>query len=342
MRKFLFPLLAAAALVGCSKEDSGSGVPQNDGPVEIKLASKAMTVTTRAPFEGDISSNNKLQALVPASTTSGDYSSPYPTDGSHAYMVFADQGTTAVGFVGSDGSTRAPKYYPADGGNVYLCGLYPHDKWGAPTTAASATIDGKTDLMYAKEVTTTKTDVQADGTPKTLAFNHLLTKLDIVLLADSETAKTTWGKVTSLKLTKQGTDAPHNSVSVAFADGKATTSGSAADGFDCYLNSGDTPVSSQELKVVGSSTDAVAYVLCAPVNASTGSDHYTLSVATENNSSAIEVPLTLNYDSNFDGDETSTAGQAFKVTLTFKSTQIEAKATVTAWKEAGTATGDIQ
>lgn len=339
MRKFLFPLLAAAALVGCSKEDSGSGVPQNDGPVEIKLASKAMTVTTRAPFEGDISSSNKLQALVPASTTSGDYSSPYGD--SHACMVFADQGTTAVGFVGSDGSTPAPKYYPANGGNVYLCGLYPHDKWGTPTTAASATIDGKTDLMYAKEVTTTKTDVQTGGTPKTLAFNHLLTKLDIVLLAESETAKTTWGKVTSLKLTKQGTAAPHNSVSVTFADGNATTSGSAADGFDCYLNGGDTPVSSQEL-VVGSSTDAVAYVLCAPVNAETGTDHYTMSVATENNPSAIEVPLTLQYAGDFDGSKISTAGQAFKVTLTFKSTQIEAKATVTAWKEAGTATGDIQ
>ena len=76
----------------------------------------------------------------------------------------------------------------------------------------------------------------------------------------------------------------------------------------------------------------------AGINAS----EYTLSVITSARSEAIDVPLSLVNNEGSELSGTNTMGQAFAVTLTFKATQIEAKATVTDWVNGGTASGDIQ
>lgn len=337
MKRILTIFIALLAAAGCSKENSGGEA----GAVEIKLASKTMTVATKAPFEGVVGSGNELKAFIPVSATFGNYAAPY--DGSHGYMKFADNGTTAAGFVSSaDWTTPAPKYYDADASKpVYMCGLYPHYVWGITlSTTAAATIDGKSDLMAAKQVTSTKLDVQSGGTIKTLDFKHLLTKLDIELMAENADAKEAWGAVTSLVLSKAGTAEPANTATVTLSDGTATFSGAADT--KCYKTDDAEISATSKLELPVSPSKAEAYTLCQPVNASTGSGHYTLEVTTENHASAYEIPLTISYNAGFSGDKSSTAGQAFTVTLTFKSSTIQAKATVAEWEDAGTATGTIQ
>ena len=337
MKRILTIFIALLAAAGCSKENSGGEA----GAVEIKLASKTMTVATKAPFEGVVGSGNELRAFIPVSATSGNYAAPYA--GSHGYMKFADNATTAAGFVSSaDWTTPAPKYYDADASKpVYMCGLYPHDVWRTTlSTTAAATIDGKSDLMAAKEVASTKLDVQSGGTIKTLDFKHLLTKLDIELMAENADAKESWGAVTSLVLSKAGTAEPANTATVTLSDGTATFSGAADT--KCYKTDDAEISATSKLELPVSPSKAEAYTLCQPVNASTGSGHYTLEVTTENHTSAYGIPLTISYNADFSGDKSSTAGQAFTVTLTFKSSTIQAKATVAEWEDAGTATGTIQ
>lgn len=336
MKRIFLPLMAVAMLASCSEDASDMNV--TGGQPEIKLASQALDVTTKAPFEGTIGSGNPLRAFVPASSTPGDYTMPY--DGTHGYMQFADNGTTAVGFVSStDWSTPASKQYPADENEyVYLCGLYPYDVWSAPTTTATATIDGKTDLMAAEEVKTNKKDVQTGGTPKTLQFKHLLTRLNLEIAAENQDAKDAWGNVTSLKLTKVLNNQPANQAKATLADGTAIFSGTADT--PCYTD-GDGAITNLELPIT-SADPAKAYVLCQPVDASTGTGHYTLAVTTTEYTDSYEIPLTLNYDQGFQGEKTSTTGQAFTVTLTFKATTIQAKAEVTPWEEAGSSEGIVQ
>lgn len=312
MKKVFIVLIAVSALAACSKEPGGTA----DGRVEIKLASKALTVSTKTPFDGTIGTDNPLLAFVPVTAgAEGDYTTPL--DGSHGYMKFTDNGTSAVGFVTKDGSTPAPKYYPADGSKVYLCGLFPHDAWSEnPETTASATIDGKSDLMSAPQIATTKVDVQQGGTPETLEFKHLLTRLNIEMTADDAVALESWGDVTGLTLVKVGKDIPANSAAVTLSVGEASFSGEAPT--QCYTLSdaaitADAPVSLSSDK----QNPAEAYVLCEPVDAEANDTDYTLSVTTTKNTTPYEIPLELVFDADFTGDKSDTAGQSFTVTLTF-------------------------
>lgn len=336
MKKVFIVLIAVSALAACSKEPGGTA----DGRVEIKLASKTLTVSTKTPFDGTIGTRNPLLAFVPVTADAeGDYTTPL--DGSHGYMNFTDSGTSAVGFVSKDGSTPAPKYYPADGSEVYLCGLFPHDAWTEPTTTASATIDGKSDLMSTLQIATTKVDVQQGGTPETLEFKHLLTRLNIEMTADDAVALESWGDVTGLTLVKVGKDIPANSAAVTLSVGEASFSGEAPT--QCYTLSdatitADAPVSLSSDK----QNPAKAYVLCEPVDAENNDTDYTLSVTTTKNTTPYEIPLELVFDADFTEDKSDTAGQSFTVTLTFKATQIMAKAIVTPWEDAGTSTGVVQ
>lgn len=335
MKNLLFILMASALLLSCSNDFTEKiVVPPIDNPVEIRLMSQTVSVTARTPFIGGISQSNPLLAMVPASMTSADYSSPY--GGDHKYMKFSDNGTTAVGFVNTDGMTPSPKYYPSDNSNVYLCGLYPHNSWSEISSTATASIDGKTDLMIAKEITVSKASQS-----QTLVFEHLLTKLDIKIQAEDATAIATWGNVTAVKLKNVKTDTPAGSVTVGLGTGIATFQ-TGSQSITCYQwNTAytDSGFSSQALTTTATNA---AYVLCQPVTTAGNSvSEYTLTVSTINHSAEVEVPISLQGADGQELSDTDTSGQAFTVTLTFKSTQIEAKVSVTDWVSGGTASGEI-
>ena len=91
MKKVFLSALAIAAMASCSKTEL-SNTP--DGSVEIKAKSTALSISTKSPYEGTISSGNPLTAQVLVSKTDGNYTSRY----CHGEMTFSDDGTTEASY----------------------------------------------------------------------------------------------------------------------------------------------------------------------------------------------------------------------------------------------------
>lgn len=352
MKKSFLPLLALVAMASCTQNDMD--LKGSNDQSEIRLKSTAMTidaVVSRAPFDGTITTTtNELTAKVMKSLATGNYSAT-ATGLFEGEMTFTDQGTTAFGF------NTTPQYYPADGSSVYLCGLYPTTGWtigATATTTAEIVIDGKTDAMAAKEVTTTKADALTGGTYKTLDFKHMLTKLKIKSIAEpttqvaSDAAVAAWGKITKIELQEIIGLTPLSKATVDMKAGTATYTDKS--GVTVYQMSGNdtypaTDVAFTGLTVSipvaatfpGASTDAVdvAYSLIAPFTHDVAKKDIFLKVYTEKYTTGFDVKVDLN-------DATNTLGKYCIVTLIFKASKIEAMATVTDWVAGGTGDSTIE
>lgn len=326
MKKLILSLAALAALASCSsnEENENLGINNND-PVEIKVGRASLEATTKAPFEGEISGSNTLEAKVMASRVQNDYTSTNILLNGDGTITFQDNGESAYGF------NTNPVYY--EGNNpAYLCGLYPTTGWTSVSTTAQITFDGNDDVMAAPNVT-----AQKGQAAPTLAFTHKLTKL-MIQFKSEDGAPGQWGKVTKMELTKALTNVPANTATVTLSNGNTEFSGNAIT--PCYVwndNYRDTKFEGQAIELPANAEAAAkngAYVLCEPIIA-TGTSDYTLKVYTENMTAGVDVPINCSTT----GD---TAGKEIAVTLTFKSTQITAEATVQDWENGGTASGDVQ
>ncbi|MDH6313583.1 hypothetical protein M2137_002373 [Parabacteroides sp. PFB2-10] len=344
----------ATAWTGCSKDDNGF---DNTQEVAIMAKSKALTleVETKAPFEGAISGTNNLTARVLVSKTEDNYSALH-TNGT---MTFTANGETPVAFASIE--TGGNKSFPGDQ-TIYMVGLYPAaigtGGWSTFGTATTHPIDGKSDIMTAAQVSTSKS--AATGTTPsypTLAFTHKLTKLNILVVAggDDATAKAetsaAWGKITDLSLTQakgsSGLAAVNTIATVTFSTNAVTfgTTGTIPfykAGATAY-HAKDTVVANLGEKSIEIPTAAarVAYSLVTPVTLS-GTDAqnaYVLNIKTTTATTAIPVTVQLTPKN---AEVTNTAGYAFNVTLTFKGTEIKATATVTDWVAGGTGAGTIE
>jgi len=227
MKKLYVPVLALLTLASCSKSELANRPVVENDMVEIMATSKALTIETRAPFEGQIASDNKLSAVVLASATTADYTTRY-CDG---VMEFTDN-TTAASF-------DTPQYYPVSDATIYLCALYPTAlaDWKDIATTAKYTFDGKTDVMAAAEVSGKKSTAMANTVPA-FTFNHLLTKLVVKVKAENEAAQNVWGDITGISLVKANNGDVFDTAEVTLATGAAATgtafSNAAADGILSY------------------------------------------------------------------------------------------------------------
>lgn len=345
MKKLIFSVLAVAAMASCSKSEL---VERPNGGVQIQAKSAALTISTKAPFEGPISSTNTLEARVLASKVSNNFrTSNIYHDGT---MTFTDDNTTPVGFA-------TPAYYPTNGDPIYLCGLYPKDNWmnvtissdtdGNDHSISNYKFDGKTDVMVAAQQKTLKSEALA-GTFQTLTFNHLLTKLTILVKAKDAAAIAAWGKVTDITLTNVLEGDIYDTVAATIDMGTAdvtdnTTFKNVAASLPFYTVSGtpavatDTAFASQAVELT---TDPVlvAYSIVTPLvaTATDGKADYSLLVKTEKNTAGFAVKVNLK-DTAANVFAGNTQGKAFAVTLEFQAQEIEAKATVTEWVAAGSA-----
>ena len=319
-------MMAVAALASCSQDEQ---VNISTGENEIVAGATTLSVdaTTKAPVNTIPTAG--LLARVPVSETSGNYTTEWQTN--PGYMKFTAT-STPTSFC-NDAGVEAPKFYPAEG-DIYLCGLYPHNAWGPVTATASASIDGKTDLMAAAQVTTTKDD--SPSAFKTLAFGHLLTQLRIQFQAESEDAANAWGNIASLELLDKSGAALNKQVTVTLANGTATfAAGTGTLGF--YKCSNKTTFTDDAYASTGLSTTAtyVAYILCPPVTADgAATAEYKLKI-TSAGSAEETVDINLKDTGNtadFSGD---TKGAAFDILLNFKATEIKAMASITPWVDKG-------
>lgn len=328
MKQILFPLLAVAVMASCTQSEISDSRP--DGEVAIELCSSALSldISTRSPFEGDISGTNKLSARVLASTTQGDYSS---ADIINGVLEFSDS-KTPVAF-------SPTKYYPFND-RMYFCGLYPSTAWTSIGTTASFTFDGKDDVMAAAEVNSTKSEAQA-ATP-VLAFRHLLTLLTVKVKASDADAATAWGNLKEITLAKVGNGAPFTTVAVDLATGSAAADASPAvftgedANFGFYTTGSDTKFANQNQALTTASVET-AYTIAAPVIADKDFNEFTLSVKMEKGGTetVIEVPVNLKgkgVSSDYTG---TTQGKKFTISLTFGQEDINAKASVEVWSDAG-------
>lgn len=353
MKKLYVPVLALLTLASCSKSELANRPVVENDMVEIMATSKALTIETRAPFEGSIASDNTLTAVVLGSTTTADYTTTY----CYGEMTFTDDNTTAASFA-------TPQYYPVNDDMVYLCALYPTSATGWQNIGQTATykFDGKTDVMAAKEESNNKTGATGTTNPvvapkvPSFTFKHLLTKLVVKVKAEDAAAQKVWGNITAISLIKANNGDVFDTAEVTLATGAAATgtafSNAAADGMAFYRIDAATPAYTDNAvdatdNKIELTTDAVeaAYSLVAPIIAGNSADHFTLKVSTDLDGTPTvkEVSLKLSTADEtpvvFTGD---TQGQAFEITLTFKATEIVATATVTDWVKGGNTEVPIQ
>ena len=350
MTRFLLSLLAVAAMAaGCSKSDGTdpAPAPSPQGGTPIAVHGKALTVESKAPFEGTIQGGNTLKALVLGSQTTGDYTTAY----CKGTMTFNDEsssvGYDAEGFSGT-------KAYPAGGSNLFLAGLYPIDgqftsqNWTVNGTTAAYTFTGVEDVMSAPQVTTTKTQADA-GTYQTLAFSHQLTLLEVQVVAEDASAATAWGKLQEVKLT--GTFG--NVATVTLATGAAALSGT-VEGWPVYDATAHTAITGADISIpaatdhsttakIKESATKVGYTMVAPITA-TGTGDFMVAVTTlpaggsSTTKSGISIDLKDTAGSTFTGD---TKGKKFVITLIFRAKDIQAVGSVTDWVDGGSADADV-
>lgn len=348
MKKFLSILAVASTAMyftSCSKSDvTDVGDDKAQQPMEIKVGGKALSITpgkTRAPFEGIAVAD--LKARVLASNTSKKYDAAPDLINSGA-MTFKNTITTAIGF--DDGAVP----YPHATNNVYMVGLYPMGStdWAITESGSKAkfTFNGSHDVMAADEVITTRAEATSAVGYKTLNFHHLLTRLNLTVLAKDQAAKDAWGDVTSIKV-----KSPANDVTVTFktADTNPPTTafGTTETIFPFYEIAKETALPTIALPLEIDSPSAQSYALVAPKNGNNSTQvFYELIVTAKNyteNGSEKEYPITVNLESApntaFNGN---TQGLKFDIKLTFSATDIKAFATVKAWVDGGTGGATIQ
>lgn len=347
MKKLYVPVLALLTLASCSKSELANRPVVENDMVEIMATSKALTIETRAPFEGSIASDNTLTAVVLGSTTTADYTTRY-CDGT---ITFADD-TNAKGF------DTTPKYYPVSDATVYFCALYPTAlaDWKDIATTAKYTFDGKTDVMAAAEKEGKKSTAMA-GTHPSFEFKHLLTKLIVKVKAHDEAAQNVWGDITGITLVKAMNGDVFDTAEVTLATGAAATgpeafSNPAADGMAFYRIDAaaytDNAVDDADNKIALTTTaEEVAYSLVAPIIADNDAKHITLKVDTKLGETVTTKEVSFDLYKVNDSDEAlpftgDTQGKAFEITLTFKATEIVATATVTDWVKGGNTEVPIQ
>lgn len=333
MKKILLSVMLAAALASCTKEENGKN-PAGDFEIMAGATALSVDAVTKAPI--NTIPTVGLLARVPVSETSGDYTAEWQSNA--GYMKFT-VASSATGFTDNAG-TAAPKFYPAEENKtIYLCGLYPSDGWTVGTNA-TLNFDGKTDVMAAKEVSTTKADA-ATSSFETLAFQHLLTQLRIQFVAPDANAANAWGSILSLELLDADGDAIGNKVTVDLKAGTGTfAAGDAA--FGLYKMTGKEQFTDNAYSATTVTTTQayVAYVLAPSVTATgpsgqVSTPEYKLKITSAGGATET-VDINLKAADNNTDYADYTAGKAFDIVLSFRATEIKAMATIATWTDMGT------
>lgn len=211
MKKSFLPLLALITMASCTQNDIDQKISE-DAQSEIKLSTSVGSVAqTRTSYDlAAPTAVASFEAAVLVSKLANVYSTANLLNAAASKVIFTDA-TTPTGF--NDGTNPASVYYPADGTNVYLLGLYPYGKavtttpaageWliGGAGTNAQFTFTGKEDVMYAPEIKSDKAQAKTatNYADTKLTFQHLLTKLIVKAKGDGA-AKTAFGEIKDITL----------------------------------------------------------------------------------------------------------------------------------------------
>jgi hypothetical protein len=331
MKKRIWLALLPIALLwcGCSEDeyDHTREITAVASTADVTVSQSTRTAITDTSFGGK-------DARVLATATSGVYSTLY----CNGIMNFKDKDVAAR----YSGTYYGKNSFPESGApqTVWLSGLYPATGWGCDTGETIAggvvtyTVDGKTDIMYAKEEENHK-----GGSAAALTFEHLLTLLKINL----ETLGTARIKVHEITLIGTGAAGglvhPVCSISlnspsaVNFIGGQGTTT------LPCWLTASETEFIDKNIDPTDTD-DAEAYILAPPLSDGevVGEEDYTLLVAytiDAEEEETVDVPVNLQKGATIGDYAGDTAGRSFVITLRFSGGDVAATAKIEDWVPAG-------
>lgn len=337
MKKIFLLFIATAALYSCSSESSQ---PQEDALIRLRSTTLSGEVISRAPLGITPSTESPFTALVPSANTSVDGANLGYVDGVHAVGTMTFSGDNAVGYdvAGLGDAADVKSVFPL-GNQVYMFGLYPSNPevWTITNTSASTTFAGKDDIMAATQVLVKRSDVEKN-VYQTLAFGHLLTRLEVKLKAKTEEAIASVGSIKSVCLVADASGSGKIKDKVTFTPETGTAvftesetlkalpfyKANVQDNTKSYT---DAPYVDQSYELT-TSANLQAYSMVTPVTADvTNENEYYLAVE-RGDGSVDYVGFDLLQSDNTTPFAGSTAGYSFSVVLTYSKEYIEAVAAV--------------
>lgn len=253
---------------------------------------------------------------------------------------------TAANFKSGNKQLLEGVIYSKDQTNIYFTGMHPEDGWTvtADGRTASYTSEGHEDVMYAHK-DNGYYSTEASVFP-IMVFHHLMTWLRFEIKAQDVDIAQTWGKIKEIQIhagNKVEIDLTHefdndneneNWKTYISHPGPVVELPLYAKGTD------DVFPGAVPYPIPYNSSEEVAYVMCAPVNASAQETDYLLDITTENRSATVSVNLKAAAGTDFSG---STMGKQFTLLLTFKpGNNIAVSANVTDWKNGCVTSGVIE
>lgn len=371
MKKIAWVLFSIWCLVACQQESPVPEANKEGGPIYLSALVENQAAS-RAPYNYTVPNSanvdGKLHTTVLASSVfeNGTYRFKHENgyNGLSGEIVSIH---THANFESETPQLLANAVYPIQGTPVYFIGLHPQDAWivNDAGTQANLTIDGSQDAMFAPRIEGTYAQDNQTINTEQLIFKHLLTWLKIKIKAeDEETADAgttikAWGKIKSMKITSKDqvtidlSSATNNTLEVV-SYGQSTGSTGL---LPIHYRKDDEEFPGTAGYELQSDWDEVAYVLCAPVQATAkkydineGKDvetaEYTLHIETENRK--VELPIDLRKNDKNDGTEYytgDTRSRFFTLALNFKmgnTIVITATLEVTDWKYGGTGNGEVE
>ncbi len=330
MRTRILLTIAATAtiLAGCSNEETNEVIDNWNG--EIRLSSElAVQTRTYTPTQGtQIKENEKVYVWADKPTT------PQATPHFSAWELTADAS-------GNLTNSSVPQYYPTDGSKLDFYAM--HGNFGTspfssstdfPSSGITHTVEAnqsgtnmanyaKSDLLYA----ITK-DVQKSSSAVSLTFYHMLSKVEIALLAGDGNPTLTGATVTILNTKLKATFKPTKDVTMSDQTGRAGLVTVPTENNDAAAITVATKVATSNF------TDAeYGEAIVVPQEVSAKADFIKVALANGGPTFTYKIP---------DGSALPLAsGKVYKYNITVKSTGLSVSSSITDWDAtAGTSTGD--
>jgi len=293
-----------AAMTACTSEsDEVDNVI--DAKVPIELNAGVLEITSKAV----VNQGDQFDAQVIASKTTGEYTAPLWNENGAGNISVATNGEV----------TFSPaQYYPTDNTEIFMIGYSPRAT--ATNGIVAYTITGDNDIMVSNQISGSRTNKAKAG--KELQFKHLLTQLQIKVIAADTDSKNAWGGIKSIEVVNASTAVELNLQTGKLAE--ATTPATQNVAVDKDFT---TPLVLPNLAESGTATPAGS-VMVLPRDTK-----YQLLIKTENNQTGITIDPSV---------VKTEASKAYEITLTFKSANVEVTASAGKWETVEGGTGTVE
>ncbi len=298
-----------ATLSACSEIETECA-----GEIMMQASINDISVSTKADepesiFKGAApSSGNKLPVDLWISATSGVYTHNPAEVTMFPCSTKIEYDSPTPDYPDPIGENKIK--YNRDDSWAYCVGFYPQGKWSVIETIATAEIDGKTDLMFAPQISGKWTMPFEEQT-----YSHLLTWLKVCICATDTEAVSAWGDIDDISVITDNDYPIYSSVTADLGTGQTEYSGASQ---PLHFFADDVALETV-IKETGS-------VLCSP------SSKYRLKVRTLSGKEKTILINLKDLAGNEINSNVDAAGKMFVITLYFNPFDvIEGICTLNSW-----------